>query len=116
METQIYLPMVVHLLPALQIGLVSFNGTILSTASEGEKKQICGNILLCLYFYLSCYSWNNLRELVEAKRDEIESAHGLQNFHIECNETIVSAVLQYILSYVQHTSGTKSLYVQHLIL
>ncbi|KAH3857019.1 hypothetical protein DPMN_099616 [Dreissena polymorpha] len=36
------------------------------------------------------YSWNNLRELVEAKRDEIEGAHGLQNFHIECNETIVS--------------------------
>ncbi|XP_052270062.1 spectrin beta chain-like isoform X3 [Dreissena polymorpha] len=33
-------------------------------------------------------SWNNLRELVEAKRDEIEGAHGLQNFHIECNETI----------------------------
>ncbi|XP_060584243.1 spectrin beta chain-like isoform X5 [Ruditapes philippinarum] len=33
-------------------------------------------------------SWNNLRELVEAKRDEIDGAHGLQNFHIECNETI----------------------------
>ncbi|XP_052768377.1 spectrin beta chain-like isoform X4 [Mya arenaria] len=33
-------------------------------------------------------NWNNLRELVEAKRDEIEGAHGLQNFHIECNETI----------------------------
>ena len=31
-----------------------------------------------------------MRELVEAKRDEIEGAHGLQNFHIECNETIVS--------------------------
>lgn len=25
---------------------------------------------------------------MEAKRDEIEGAHGLQNFHIECNETI----------------------------
>lgn len=25
---------------------------------------------------------------MEAKRDEIDGAHGLQNFHIECNETI----------------------------
>ena len=28
--------------------------------------------------------------MVDAKRDEINLAHGLQNFHIECNETIVS--------------------------
>lgn len=32
--------------------------------------------------------WNNLRSLVDQKRDEIHLAHGLQNFHIECNETI----------------------------
>ncbi|KAK3578499.1 hypothetical protein CHS0354_007749 [Potamilus streckersoni] len=32
--------------------------------------------------------WNNLRELVDQKRDEINLAHGLQDFHIECNETI----------------------------
>ncbi|XP_067680907.1 spectrin beta chain-like isoform X4 [Haliotis asinina] len=32
--------------------------------------------------------WNNLRTLVDQKRDEINLAHGLQNFHIECNETI----------------------------
>ncbi|XP_041353644.1 spectrin beta chain-like isoform X2 [Gigantopelta aegis] len=33
-------------------------------------------------------SWNNLREMLDQKRDEINLAHGLQNFHIECNETI----------------------------
>ncbi|ESP01600.1 hypothetical protein LOTGIDRAFT_139452 [Lottia gigantea] len=32
--------------------------------------------------------WNNLREHVDQKRDEINLSHGLQNFHIECNETI----------------------------
>ena len=31
--------------------------------------------------------------MVDAKRDEINLAHGLQNFHIECNETIVSWLL-----------------------
>jgi len=44
---------------------------------------------MCVHVIVSVFSWNNLRELVEAKRDEIDSAHGLQNFHIECNETIV---------------------------
>lgn len=39
-----------------------------------------------------CYSWNNLRDLVDQKREEINISHGLQNFHIECNETIVSCV------------------------
>lgn len=33
-------------------------------------------------------SWNNLRDLVDQKREEINISHGLQNFHIECNETI----------------------------
>ena len=35
-------------------------------------------------------SWNQLRDLVDQKREDINLAHGLQNFHIECNETIVS--------------------------
>ncbi|XP_071163374.1 spectrin beta chain-like isoform X5 [Mytilus edulis] len=33
-------------------------------------------------------SWNELRDLVDQKREDINLAHGLQNFHIECNETI----------------------------
>ncbi|KAK7507079.1 hypothetical protein BaRGS_00001930 [Batillaria attramentaria] len=33
-------------------------------------------------------TWNNLREMVDQKRDEITVAHGFQNFNIECNETI----------------------------
>lgn len=37
--------------------------------------------------------WNNLREMVDQKRDEINVAHGFQNFNIECNETIVSTPL-----------------------
>ncbi|XP_056020665.1 spectrin beta chain-like isoform X3 [Ostrea edulis] len=32
--------------------------------------------------------WNNLRDLVDQKREEINLSHGVQNFHIECNETI----------------------------
>ncbi|ODM93367.1 Spectrin beta chain, partial [Orchesella cincta] len=32
--------------------------------------------------------WSELREKAEAKRDELNSAHGLQTFHIECRETI----------------------------
>ncbi|XP_050407107.1 spectrin beta chain isoform X3 [Patella vulgata] len=32
--------------------------------------------------------WNSLREHVDQKRGEIDLSHGLQNFHIECNETI----------------------------
>ena len=35
-------------------------------------------------------SWNNLREMVDQKREEINLAHGVQNFNIECSETIVS--------------------------
>ncbi|KAJ8308165.1 hypothetical protein KUTeg_013039 [Tegillarca granosa] len=33
-------------------------------------------------------TWNNLRDLVDQKREEINLTHGFQNFHIECNETI----------------------------
>ncbi|XP_045479704.1 spectrin beta chain isoform X5 [Harmonia axyridis] len=32
--------------------------------------------------------WAELREKAEAKRDELNSAHGLQTFHIECRETV----------------------------
>ncbi|XP_061173790.1 spectrin beta chain-like isoform X5 [Saccostrea echinata] len=32
--------------------------------------------------------WNHLRDLVDQKKEEINLSHGLQNFHIECNETI----------------------------
>ncbi|XP_076252536.1 spectrin beta chain isoform X3 [Rhynchophorus ferrugineus] len=31
--------------------------------------------------------WAELREKAEAKRDELNSAHGVQTFHIECRET-----------------------------
>ncbi|XP_059173308.1 spectrin beta chain-like isoform X3 [Physella acuta] len=33
-------------------------------------------------------TWNNLREMVDQKRDDIHVAHDFQNFNIECNETI----------------------------
>ncbi|XP_026477327.1 spectrin beta chain isoform X2 [Ctenocephalides felis] len=32
--------------------------------------------------------WAMLRDKAEAKRDELNSAHGVQTFHIECRETI----------------------------
>jgi len=32
--------------------------------------------------------WSELREKAESKRDELNSAHGVQTFHIECRETI----------------------------
>ncbi|XP_032787983.2 spectrin beta chain isoform X7 [Daphnia magna] len=33
--------------------------------------------------------WAELRDRAEAKRDELQSAHGVQTFHIECRETIL---------------------------
>ena len=45
-------------------------------------------LYFCLFFLLQ--RWNNLREMVDVKRDDINVAHGFQNFNIECNETIVS--------------------------
>ncbi len=33
--------------------------------------------------------WAELRERAEAKRDELQSAHGVQTFHIECRETVL---------------------------
>lgn len=32
--------------------------------------------------------WSQLREKAEAKREELNSAHGVQTFHIECRETV----------------------------
>lgn len=34
------------------------------------------------------HEWAELREKAEAKREELNSAHGVQTFHIECRETI----------------------------
>ncbi|KAJ9589802.1 hypothetical protein L9F63_027938, partial [Diploptera punctata] len=34
------------------------------------------------------HEWADLREKAEAKRDELNSAHGVQTFHIECRETL----------------------------
>lgn len=39
-----------------------------------------------------CLSWNNLRDFVDQKREEINIFYGFQNFYIECNEIIVSCV------------------------
>ena len=32
--------------------------------------------------------WGELREKSEKKREELQSAHGVQTFHIECRETV----------------------------
>ncbi|KAL1138874.1 hypothetical protein AAG570_008936 [Ranatra chinensis] len=34
------------------------------------------------------HDWAELREKAEAKRDDLNSAHGVQTFHIECRETV----------------------------
>lgn len=34
------------------------------------------------------HEWAELREKAEGKREELNSAHGVQTFHIECRETI----------------------------
>lgn len=34
------------------------------------------------------HEWADLRDKAEAKRDQLNSAHGVQTFHIECRETI----------------------------
>jgi len=34
------------------------------------------------------HEWAELREKAEAKREELNSAHGVQTFHIECRETV----------------------------
>ena len=32
--------------------------------------------------------WSELKEQAEGKRDQLQSAHGVQTFHIECRETL----------------------------
>lgn len=34
------------------------------------------------------HEWAELHEKAEAKREELNSAHGVQSFHIECRETV----------------------------
>lgn len=34
------------------------------------------------------HEWADLRDKAESKRDQLNSAHGVQTFHIECRETI----------------------------
>lgn len=34
------------------------------------------------------YRWNKLKDHAKNKKDEIDSSHGVQTFHIECRETI----------------------------
>ena len=34
------------------------------------------------------HEWAELREKAESKREELNSAHGVQTYHIECRETI----------------------------
>jgi spectrin beta len=34
------------------------------------------------------HEWAELREKAEGKREELNSAHGVQTYHIECRETI----------------------------
>lgn len=34
------------------------------------------------------HEWADLRDKAEAKREQLNSAHGVQTFHIECRETI----------------------------
>ena len=34
------------------------------------------------------HEWAELREKAEGKREDLNSAHGVQTFHIECRETI----------------------------
>lgn len=54
-------------------------------------------ILKLISILFHAFRWNNLREMVDQKRDEITVAHGFQNFNIECNETIVSLSLYHSL-------------------
>lgn len=46
-------------------------------------------------------SWAALRDAAEKKRENISSAHGVQTFHVECRETIVSRASR-------HRGGTPS--------
>ena len=58
------------------------------------------------------FSWNQLRDLVDQKREDINLAHGLQNFHIECNETIVSSYHLMMFIFINVNSKPSCVYKQ----
>lgn len=70
------------------------NGNVFLTSAEKKmirpKVIVVRAILKLISILFHAFRWNNLREMVDQKRDEITVAHGFQNFNIECNETIVS--------------------------
>lgn len=43
---------------------------------------------IVLVFAQLHHEWAELREKAEGKREELNLAHGVQTFHIECRETI----------------------------
>lgn len=66
---------------------------------DARKNKVSVKILAersrCLAVYSrSCFysqvnhQWSELLEKAEGKREELNSAHGVQTFHIECRETI----------------------------
>lgn len=34
-----------------------------------------------------CFRWSQFRDLVDQKKENLNSALGVQNYHLECNET-----------------------------
>lgn len=66
------------------------------------------------------HEWAELREKAEAKRDELNSAHGVQTFHIECRETLSwiedkKRILQSTDSLEMDLTGIMTLQVCYLI-
>lgn len=63
------------------------------------------------------HEWADLRDKAEAKRDQLNSAHGVQTFHIECRETISwiedkKRILQSTDSLEMDLTGIMTLQVQ----
>lgn len=42
---------------------------------------------LVLMAVLSVFRWSQFRDLVDQKKENLNSALGIQNYHLECNET-----------------------------
>lgn len=66
------------------------------------------------------HEWAELREKAEAKRDELNSAHGVQTFHIECRETLSwiedkKRILQSTDSLEMDLTGIMTLQVSYTI-
>jgi hypothetical protein len=66
------------------------------------------------------HEWAELREKAEAKRDELNSAHGVQTFHIECRETLSwiedkKRILQSTDSLEMDLTGIMTLQVCYMI-